>query len=210
MENLSIQSTPEAQCLRHKPREDVEGVCKEESSESLEIEATPLEVIQYPDERLESIAEEIDFSSPDFNKTEIEKLVEAMKATAKKNEGAGLAATQIGVTKRIIIFKKKNEQFASLINPKIINEKREAISRDEGCLSVLNSEFRTDVPRFKKITVQGFNAKGRGVTIKLSGFPAFVVQHEVDHLNGKDKVADAARKAGKLSAEVAQFTKIIN
>ncbi|HHX93702.1 MAG TPA: peptide deformylase [Tenericutes bacterium] len=102
--------------------------------------------------------------------------------------GVGLAAPQIGVSKRIIAIYIKGEDFefeCGLFNPKIINHSNSKIylSQGEGCLS-FDPEIIGLVSRFEKITVKGIDQENREVTIELEGLLAVIFQHEIDHLDG--------------------------
>ena len=101
---------------------------------------------------------------------------------------AALAAVQIDRLKRIVIirgnFDEKNDrEFIALINPKIIKYEGDIVEDYEGCLSVQNIYGK--VPRHSKIRVRSLNAKGEEIQMKVSGFPARVLQHEIDHMDGK-------------------------
>lgn len=107
--------------------------------------------------------------------------------------GVGLAAPQLDVSKRIIAVlvpsldpEKPEPEFADILfNPKITRHSvQEACLRDgEGCLSV-DREVPGYVVRQHKITLQYININGEEQTIRLKNYPAIVVQHEIDHLNG--------------------------
>ncbi|HJA40518.1 MAG TPA: peptide deformylase [Firmicutes bacterium] len=103
--------------------------------------------------------------------------------------GVGLAAPQIGITKRMIAIHLQDIDGKlysyKLINPKIISHSVEQtfIPEGEGCLSV-NYEVEGIVPRAKRIRVKAFDENGEPIELKLQGYPAIVIQHEVDHLNG--------------------------
>jgi peptide deformylase len=111
--------------------------------------------------------------------------------TMEANEGAGLAAPQIGVSKQVVIFGvEENTRYPDadkvpqtiLINPTIDVLDNEMEEAWEGCLSIPG--MRGLVPRYKKIRYSGFNPQGEPFTVEASGFHARVVQHEVDHLIG--------------------------
>ncbi len=118
-------------------------------------------------------------------------LVEDMKDTMAAKNGAGLAAPQIGVSQRVVIFGvTKNPRypdaeevpFTVLVNPKIVILTREVEQDWEGCLSVPG--LRGKVPRYTKLRYSGFDAEGNPVEREAEGFHARVVQHECDHLDG--------------------------
>lgn len=104
--------------------------------------------------------------------------------------GVGLAAPQVGVSKRILVvyFEYEEGEFVThvLVNPQIVSNsvKKSYISTGEGCLSV-NEDYPGRVYRSFKITVTAYDVlKKSTVTIKASGYEAIVLQHEIDHLNG--------------------------
>lgn len=103
--------------------------------------------------------------------------------------GVGLAAPQLGINKRLIAvhFHDFDEKLYSymLINPKIISHSVEGayLAGGEGCLSV-DEDIDGYVVRHARITVKAFTVDGKQVKLRLKGYPAIVVQHEIDHLNG--------------------------
>lgn len=110
----------------------------------------------------------------------------------KLRPGVGLAAPQINISKQIIALLVPGEYEDDpyllnniMINPKIVKHSvHQACLKDgEGCLSV-DEEIQGYVPRFARITVEFYNLDGKKHTLALKGFPAIVVQHEIDHLNG--------------------------
>ena len=147
-------------------------------------------ILKYPDERLTLQAEEVDIN--EYLKSD---LYMDLLDTLKSRGGLGLAAPQIGVSKRIILYRNYAQQLAILVNPKIVSYKGETTSRDEGCLSV--PDFRADVKRYKVIKVEAYNDYGKEVKIKANGTEAIILQHEIDHLDGVlfiDRVKNSARK----------------
>ncbi|WP_249869920.1 peptide deformylase [Oceanobacillus saliphilus] len=103
--------------------------------------------------------------------------------------GVGLAAPQLGIEKRMIAihFEDFNGKLYSygLVNPKIISHSVEKsyLSSGEGCLSV-DRPVEGYVPRHARITIKATDIDGNPVKLRLKGYPAVVVQHEIDHLNG--------------------------
>lgn len=108
------------------------------------------------------------------------KLLDNMNDTLNDADGVGLAAPQIGVSKRVILVK-VDDQLVELINP-VILEKEGASSAEEGCLSIPN--VTGDVIRPAKVRVQGLNRQGEAVDIQADRLLARALQHEIDHLNG--------------------------
>ena len=122
---------------------------------------------------------------------ELKALVEDMKETMKAKNGAGLAAPQIGVGQRVVIFGvEKNTRypdaepvpFTVLVNPKLTFLTREVEQDWEGCLSVPG--MRGVVPRYTRLRYSGFDEHGNPIEREAEGFHARVVQHECDHLDG--------------------------
>ena len=127
----------------------------------------------------------------DFEKDDLTTLIEDMKETMKTNDGAGLAAPQIGVFKRLVIFgfdtndrypEADTVPFTVLINPIIIPLSDNKENGWEGCLSVPG--LRGVVPRYTHIKYEGYDAGGKKLEREVSDFHARVVQHECDHLDG--------------------------
>ncbi len=127
-------------------------------------------------------------------------------AVAKDPEGAGLAATQIGKSKRMCVVRDffpnpaKPEEIAFedylLINPKIVSRSKETEIDYEGCLSI--PDVYGKVERYSKIKVDALNINGDRIKLKAQGFLARVVQHEIDHLDG---VLFTERVTGKTLTE---------
>lgn len=127
----------------------------------------------------------------EFNTVELDELIVDMLDTMIQLKGAGLAAPQIGVSLRVIIFGvEANSRYPEvesvpqtvLINPEItvLDESQE--DGWEGCLSVPG--LRGLVPRYKKIEYRGYDQHGELIIRQACDFHARVVQHEVDHLDG--------------------------
>jgi len=126
-----------------------------------------------------------------FGSEELRALLADMRDTMQALNGAGLAAPQIGVNLRVVIFGvQKNPRYPDaeevpetvLINPSIM-VLDETIKDDwEGCLSLPG--LRGLVPRFQNIRYQGYDEQGAPIDRTVSGFHARVVQHECDHLDG--------------------------
>lgn len=113
---------------------------------------------------------------------EILKLLKDMEETTKAADGLGLAAPQVGLSLRLCLVK-LNGRLTPLINPDITWKSTETDTAEEGCLSLPN--LWIDVPRAKSVVVRYIDAKGTPQERKLEAMPARIVQHEVDHLEGK-------------------------
>ena len=144
-------------------------------------------VLRLGDPRLFEVASEVS----DFNNPELDMLIEDMFDTMAAEDGAGLAAPQIGIGVRVVIFGfENNPRYPDsaavprtiLINPQISALSNELEDGWEGCLSVPG--MRGVVSRFKHIRYKGFDAAGEVIDVEASGFHARVVQHECDHLDG--------------------------
>jgi len=126
-----------------------------------------------------------------FGTPQLRELVADMRDTMAHLNGAGLAAPQIGVPLRVVIFGvTHNPRYPDaeevpdtvLINP-VITPIGEEMEEDwEGCLSVPG--MRGVVPRFKRLRYRGFDESGLAIDRTVEGFHARVVQHEYDHLDG--------------------------
>jgi peptide deformylase len=126
-----------------------------------------------------------------FNIPELNELLQDMRDTMAHLNGAGLAAPQIGVGLRVVIFGVKgNPRYPDvddvpdtvLINPELTPLSSELEEGWEGCLSVPG--MRGWVPRFRNLRYAGYDEKGQRFERSVGGFHARVVQHEVDHLDG--------------------------
>jgi peptide deformylase len=127
-----------------------------------------------------------------FNTTELDALISDLWDTMRANNGAGLAAPQIGVLQQVVVFgMQDNPRYPHanlvpeqvLINPTITPIGDTLVEGWEGCLSI--PEMRGSVPRYESIHYTAFNAQGDSFSYEATGFHARVVQHECDHLWGK-------------------------
>lgn len=116
-------------------------------------------------------------------------LISDMVDTMREAPGVGLAAPQIGVSKRVIVVEFGHEedesipkQLYAVVNPEIVRLSEETISGIEGCLSVPG--FIGEVDRARIVTVKGQDSEGKPITIRAEGWLARIFQHEIDHVNG--------------------------
>ena len=147
-------------------------------------------------------AEDVDLGST--TKEEMKEFFENMSETMKNADGCGLAAPQVGVSKRILLVDGNDlaDTYPELkgferrmINPEIVSESEETIEFGEGCLSLPN--VNADIVRPKVITVHYFNENLEEVEETFDEFAARMVQHEMDHLEGvlfTDKAAPIRKK----------------
>lgn len=119
-------------------------------------------------------------SSVDEVDAEVVELVQAMSRLMVSAQGIGLAAPQVGVSRRIITLN-AGDGLISLINPMVL-ERHGQGKMEEGCLSCPG--ITVDVTRSEKILVRGLNLDGEEVIIEAEGLKARVLQHEIDHLDG--------------------------
>jgi len=126
---------------------------------------------------------------------EIRAICARMVEVMLRAHGAGLAAPQIGISKRIIVLDVDGE-FHILINPELIETSDEVEKITEGCLSVPGVDAAVD--RAVRAVVEGTTLDGRTVRIEGKGLLARAIQHEIDHLNGNlflDRVSPARRQS---------------
>jgi peptide deformylase len=144
-------------------------------------------ILRMGDPRLLQVSQPV----TEFNTPQLDALLADMFETMHAADGAGLAAPQIDVLQRVVIFGfEQNERYPDappipptvLINPVIEPLTTELEEGWEGCLSVPG--LRGVVPRLARLRYSGFDAKGVAFTREAEGFHARVVQHECDHLDG--------------------------
>lgn len=129
--------------------------------------------------------------------------------------GVALAAVQVDQLYRVVVLRddfndKNNKKFEVLINPEIVKYEGEIEEDFEGCLSVKNVYGK--VPRHTKVRVKALNAEGKEIRVKAEGFLARVLQHEIDHTNGKlfvDYIQDKPEAFYKLgeTGKIEELTK---
>lgn len=138
-----------------------------------------LTVLQYPDERLRTVAEPI-ASVDDALRAQIDDMFETMY----ESQGVGLAATQVDFHKRLFVADCSEDQNEPLvfINPEITKADGH-FTNDEGCLSFPGVYAK--VERAERITVSATDKNGESFSLDAEGLLAICIQHELDHLNGK-------------------------
>lgn len=142
---------------------------------------TVLDILTYPDKFLTlktASVQNIDGA--------MQAIFDNMAATMYQAPGVGLAAPQVGIGQRFIIYdiasREDGGDLNILVNPKIITSEGEIISENEGCLSV--PDFRADVKRAERVLVEGVDRHGNPLRFEADGLLAIVIQHELDHLDG--------------------------
>jgi peptide deformylase len=133
---------------------------------------------------------------------QVQQMIDAMAETMYAAPGIGLAAIQVGWDKSLLIYdiapRDDQRQLHVLINPRIIEREGEMISENEGCLSV--PDYRSDVMRAERILVDGVDREGNPLRLEAEGLHAIVLQHEIDHLNGRlfiDRISSLKRELYK-------------
>lgn len=139
-----------------------------------------LEILEYPDQRLRTIAKPVKEITP-----EIDKLIDDMFETMYDAPGIGLAATQVDQHIQLIVMDISEEKDAPLvfINPQITVLDGNPEKMQEGCLSVPG--FYEDVSRIEHVLIKAMDRKGEAFELEAEGLLAVCIQHEMDHLNGK-------------------------
>ncbi len=142
---------------------------------------TLLNILTYPDPFLKkptSAVTDID--------DQVQTIIEDMAETMYDATGLGLAAIQAGIDKSIIVYDPEadaeKKDFRVLINPEIVFSEGEMVSENEGCLSV--PDFRSDVKRYERVTVEALDRNGEPLKIEADGLLSVIMQHEIDHLKG--------------------------
>jgi len=142
---------------------------------------TLLDILTYPDRSLRIKADPVEKVDAG-----IKQIIEDMAETMYNAPGMGLAAVQVGINKRIIIYDisgpEDKPELEVLINPVILESEGSVVSENEGCLSV--PDFRSDVKRSERVKVKALDGNGEPVLLETDGIHATVLQHEIDHLNG--------------------------
>lgn len=139
-------------------------------------------LVKYGDPVLETPAETV----TEFDTPELHKLIEDMFESMYAHKGVGLAAPQIGISKRIAVIDisvgQDPAQKLVLINPEVVRNEGRQVS-EEGCLSVPG--FREEVKRAARVTVRAQNVKGETFEVTGEDLLARALLHETDHLNGR-------------------------
>jgi peptide deformylase len=137
-------------------------------------------VRQYPDPVLRMKANEVG----DFDES-VTGLVERMTLLMDEARGVGLAAPQLGVLRRILIYRKAEEgPVVALVNPRVVSTGEEVEAADEGCLSLGAATVVVEVERPTTVKIEASSPEGEPISIEAEGLEARVIQHELDHLDG--------------------------
>jgi peptide deformylase len=162
---------------------EVEGQIR---SEQLDAErearrrAALAQIRQYPDPVLRMRGNEV--AEGDDS---VQALTERMSRLMQEARGVGLAAPQIGVLRRVLVYQTSDEEpIVALVNPRVLETSEERETSDEGCLSLGSAAVVVPVERPVALTVEATSPAGEPLRIEAEGLEARVIQHELDHLDG--------------------------
>jgi peptide deformylase len=159
-------------------------------------EAALAHVVKFGDPVLKSVASRVTAFGPEL-RAEVERMISIMR----DGMGVGLAATQLGLLRRVLVFQAGSDgEPTALVNPAVEWHSEEGSIAEEGCLSL--PRVSMDVERPLHVRVSGKDAEGERIEIEASGLEARVLQHEIDHLDGVlilDRTSRDQRK-GALAA----------
>ncbi|WP_035237672.1 peptide deformylase [Desulfobacter vibrioformis] len=146
-----------------------------------------LDIVTFPEPSLKKASAPVETIDD-----ELKAFIEDMGQTMFHDAGVGLAAPQVGMNRRVIVYdphageEQKDPEdkiFTALINPEILSKSKETfISESEGCLSVI--DYRADVRRHTSVTVRAMNIDGETIEFDAHGLMSVIMQHEIDHLDG--------------------------
>jgi peptide deformylase len=163
------------------------------------------EIVTLPHPVLRQKARKVIEITPDLIK-----LIDDMVETMREAPGVGLAAPQVGISRRLIVVEYGDEEDPEVlpklyvvINPEIVRFSQEVVEGTEACLSIPG--LAGSVERPDEITVKGLNRQGKPVRIKASGWLSRIFQHEIDHLDGILFV-DRAEDVWKVEESQGQVT----
>ena len=173
--------------------EDVEGEVRTDELDAEHEARRQLalaQIRQYPDPVLRMEARPVEEFDDDLRR-----LVARMNDLMKDANGVGLAATQVGVLRRVFVFSPEEDRVVVLVNPEVVRRSDEIEADDEGCLSI--QEITVPVERPVSVRIEGRDERGEAVGYDLEGMAARIAQHEADHLDGKlilDRTTPEARR----------------
>jgi peptide deformylase len=174
----------------HDHEHELDGEARQEVEAEARRRVALAQVRQYPDAALRLRANEVETVDDD-----VRRLAEQMTVLMHDAQGVGLAATQVGVLRRVFVFELDGEGTKVVVNPTLADHGTEVETDEEGCLSLQG--VRVPVERPVSVVLEGKDEQGEDVRYELEGMPARVVQHELDHLDGVliiDRTDDEHRK----------------
>ncbi|MGH3016474.1 MAG: peptide deformylase, partial [Gaiellaceae bacterium] len=135
---------------------------------------------QYPDSALRMRANEVEEGDDS-----LQALTERMSRLMQEARGVGLAAPQIGVLRRVLVYQiSDDDPVLALVNPRVLETGGESETSEEGCLSLGSASVVVPVERALSLTVEATSPAGDPLRIEAEGLEARVIQHELDHLDG--------------------------
>ncbi len=163
------------------------------------------QIRQFPDPVLHQRAREVELFDDD-----LEALSERMVRLMRQAHGAGLAAPQLGLLRRVFVYQTgEDAEAVTLVNPEIVEAAEETAVDGEGCLSLevlIRAETTVPVERPVRVRVRARDVHGNPVERDAEGAEARVIQHELDHLDGVlilDRAAPEARRAAMRALRLA-------
>jgi peptide deformylase len=172
---------------------------------------TDLRVLKYPHPSLR--AENAEITPEELKDGSIDKIAKEMFLVMYAAEGVGLAAPQVGVNKKLMVYNESGDKQKWLdemvfVNPRIVDFSEAKDVEQEGCLSF--PDMNGDVERSKWIKVEALNPKGKKIKRKFIGWEARIFQHEYDHLDGTvyiDRLTEEGREKvqPRLDELIAEF-----
>jgi peptide deformylase len=170
----------------HEPEEDARERAEAEARRRLAL----AQIRQYGDPALRLTAHEV----VDFD-DDLRRLVDRMTVLMHEAQGVGLAATQVGVLRRLFVFEPDEDGPRAIVNPVVVERNGELVTDEEGCLSLQG--VRVPVERSDTIVLEGKDPNGDDMRVELDAYGSRIVQHELDHLDGVliiDRTDDEHRK----------------
>ena len=162
-----------------------------------------MELKIYPDPVLAKKCADVEIGD-----TSVVPILEEMSKKLYEWEGAGLAAPQVGVLKKLVVIDIREEPATlyKMINPKIVWASEELVDSQEGCLSL--PKLRETVVRHEKVQVEYFDENFKKQIVEGDGFLSCCLQHEIDHLSGKLYIDHLSRlKKGRFLAKFRKLRK---
>ncbi len=178
--------------------------------------ATRKDIITLPNEHLRQKSKRVGLITKDVQDLCDDMIAASIDWENSRNHEVtvGLAAVQIDKLLRVVIIREDfddfdNKNFRILVNPEITKYEGDIYTDHEGCLSI--PTVYGMVPRYRKVRIKALNAQGKEIRFKAEGFLARLLQHEVDHLNGKlfiDHIKDNPEAFYRLSSDGRELIKL--
>jgi peptide deformylase len=174
----------------HEQASESESEAREKAEAEARRRLALAQIRQYGDPALGLIAHDVE----DFD-DDLRRLVDRMVVLMHEAQGVGLAATQVGVLRRLFVFEPDEDGPRAIVNPVVAERGEESAVDDEGCLSLQG--VKVPVERSTRIVLEGKDPDGEDLRLELDEYGSRVVQHELDHLDGVliiDRTDDEHRK----------------